>query len=112
MRRGGDKRTTAIASRARAGAPGHGECRGAASRTLARRVGIERFRLVALSENFPVLHWMESLGASVDCDDGATCEVLVDLREDARGQIPMTPEGDELLEWLDRLEELLDSFSN
>ncbi len=70
---------------------------------LARRVGIERFRLIALSENFPVLHWMETLGAEVDCDDGATCDVVIDLREDNWSRIPMTPEGDELLGWLERL---------
>ncbi|MCB1232486.1 MAG: GNAT family N-acetyltransferase [Verrucomicrobiae bacterium] len=79
---------------------------------LARHVGIERFRLVALSENFPVLHWMETLGAAVDCDNGSTCEVVLDLSEEARGRIPMTPEGDELLRWLDRLSGLPKSISN
>ncbi len=75
--------------------------------TLARRVDIEHFRLIALSENFPVLHWMESLGATVDCDNGSTCEVMLDLREESRTRIPSTPEGDELIDWLNRLSEIL-----
>lgn len=66
----------------------------------ARRLGIERFRLIALTENFPVIHWMESLGATIVCDDGATCDMILDLREEARDRIPMTPEGDSLLAWL------------
>lgn len=70
---------------------------------LARNVNIERFRLIALSENFPVIHWMETLGATVEEDTGTICEVILDLREESRHQIPMTPEGDELLDWLDRL---------
>lgn len=74
---------------------------------LARRVGIERFRLIALSENFPVLHWMETLGAEVDCDDGATCDMVIDLCEESRSRIPMTPGGDELLGWLERLPGIL-----
>jgi GNAT superfamily N-acetyltransferase len=76
---------------------------------LARRVGIERFRLVALSENFPVLHWMETIGATIDCDNNTVCDMVLDLSDDAKSAIPMTPEGDELLGWLERLPDLLDS---
>ncbi|MCB1065806.1 MAG: GNAT family N-acetyltransferase [Verrucomicrobiae bacterium] len=79
--------------------------------TLARRVGIERFRLVALSDNFPIIHWMETIGASIDCDSGTVCDLIIDLREESRGAIPMTPEGDELLDWLERLPAILDFSS-
>lgn len=74
---------------------------------LARRVGIERFRLIALSENFPVIHWMETIGATIDCDDNTVCDMVLDLREAARSAIPMTPEGDQLIAWLEKLPELL-----
>lgn len=79
---------------------------------LARRIGIERFRLISLSENFPVIHWMETIGASVDCESGTVCEMVVDLRDDAKAAIPMTPEGDELLDWLERLPPLLPKAMN
>lgn len=70
---------------------------------LARRTGIEHFSLIALSDNVPVIHWMESLGAAITCDDGSTCEMRLDLGDEGRDNIPHTPEGDALIGWLDRL---------
>lgn len=70
---------------------------------LALRAGIERFCLIALSDNVPVIHWMESLGALIASDNGSTCEMRLDLRDDARARIPHSPEGDALTAWLEQL---------
>ena len=74
---------------------------------LAREVGIDRFRLVALADNIPVIHWTESIGGRIDDQSEDLCELVIDLQEASRGQIPPTPRGDELASWLERLPALL-----
>lgn len=71
---------------------------------LARRSGIERFRVVALSENRPIVQWMERLGADTVSHDGALREMILRVREPDRSSLPMSPEGDALQDWLDRLQ--------
>ena len=71
---------------------------------LARELGIERFHLIALADNTPVIAWMESLGATVQRDGIDLRRVTLELSDDPETSLPGTPVGDALLGWLKELD--------
>jgi len=70
---------------------------------LARELGIDRFHLVALADNKPVISWMKSLGAREQRDGLDLRRLTLELSDEPEKTLPGTPAGDALLQWLREL---------